>query len=178
MSITQEQLKKKVYYREDGVLCWRGDFSSRARKNEPAGCLIGSGYVLLRINKVLYKAHRLVWLYHNGYFPENQIDHIDRERANNRIENLREVSQICNSRNMKTRGSNTSGIKGLYWEESTQKWIVQAKVKYKHIHLGCFQDYDEAVCHRYAFEQCVGWHGCEVDSPTKKYIDSLVRGQI
>ena len=86
----------------------------------PKGCVAGTlsaGYCAINVDGNSYKRSRLVWLYHNGYFPEHNIDHINRNRWNDKIENLREVTQQCNLRNCGNLKNNTSGVKGVYWDK-------------------------------------------------------------
>jgi len=116
---------------------------------------------------VSVSTHRLIFFYHNGYFPEGQVDHIDRNKKNNRIENLREVSRQCNLRNTGNSKANTSGVKGVSKHYSGWKAGVTINGKNKHI---CYtKDFDEAVLYRFAIEQCIGWNNCDKNSPAMEY---------
>jgi hypothetical protein len=79
----------------------------------------------------------------NGYWPE-QIDHIDGNRSNNLVFNLREANNAQNNRNTKLRASNTSGYKGVYMSKQSNRFIARITVNYKGIHLGCFKTVEEA----------------------------------
>ncbi len=87
-----------------------------------------------------YSAHRLVFLYHHGFMPE-QLDHIDRNPLNNRIENLRTADDSQQEANKSIRSDNKSGFRGVFWNSQKEKW--QAKIK--HEHLGFFIDPKEAA---------------------------------
>jgi hypothetical protein len=145
----------------------------------PAGSLFGGvnryGYREGRVDGVLYPIHRLIWMYHYGYFPENDIDHINRNRLDNRIENLREVSRQCNLRNIGLAINNTSKVKGIGFCKSRGQWRSYVKLNQRNIYLGRFSDFIEAVAHRLAIEQCLGWHGCDSTSPAltemKKFLE-------
>jgi uncharacterized protein YigA (DUF484 family) len=78
-------------------------------------------------------------LYHNGYLPD-LIDHIDGNKLNNRIENLREASKQENCQNQKVRLTNSSGVKGVSWHKANKKWIVAVCKNYKSYYCGTFED--------------------------------------
>lgn len=109
--LTQERVRELFEYREDGCLI-RRVAKSNTKVGDVAGNLRGDGYLQVTIDRQGYLLHRTVFLYHHGYLPENDLDHIDQDRTNNRIENLREVSRACNLRNTSNRCTNTSGVKG------------------------------------------------------------------
>lgn len=89
-------------------------YKSILNVGDRAGYLGDVGYRYIKIQSRTYKEHRLIWLYVHGYFPEHQIDHINRIKDDNRIENLREVSQSCNKRNSTDyRTALGSGIPGV-----------------------------------------------------------------
>lgn len=121
--ITQKLLRDVLDYNpETGVFTWKIDQSKRAKK----GVVAGSNwkYTLIGINKGRYYAHRLAWIYVYGDFI-GHIDHINEDKNDNRISNLR----LCDKpRNMQNRGkqvNNTSGFKGVTFSKQTGKWIVQ-----------------------------------------------------
>lgn len=105
-----------------------------------------------------YLAHRLVWVWHHGKWPSQVIDHINGNSLDNRIENLRDVSQHENSLNQKTPVNNTTGRVGVYWCEKTKRWNATIKVKFKSVYLGSFKAFDEAVTARAAAEEKYGFH--------------------
>lgn len=120
------------------------------------GC--GKKYWLIRVDGKMYQAHRLAWLVTHGEFPPEQIDHIDGNGLNNRLENLRAVSDSENKRNLRKYSNNTSGVSGVIWHKASQKWLAQIKVNRKNIHLGSFIDKSEAVAARKAAEAKYNFH--------------------
>lgn len=170
MKLTQERVKELFDYREDGVLVWVSSNSNRASAGNIAGSLFHSGYVSVQVDGKRHYVHRLVWLFHNGYTPEHQIDHIDRDKSNNRIENLREVSQSCNNRNQGNPSTNTSGVKGVSWCNAKKRWTAKIEVGGRTFFAGCSKDFLEAACHRLAAEQFEDWAGCDSSSPAFQYV--------
>ena len=158
--VSQQDLKNLFWLNRD-----TGDLMNRSRRNSraPANAIAGSldtshGCRRIQINKVKYHAHRLVWLYHHGVWPDKDIDHIDGNPLNNRIENLRVVTNQENSKNQKLRCTNTSGVMGAYFHKRDQKWIAQIKVDGKLIFLGYFGTFEEAVAARKSAESFYGFH--------------------
>jgi len=136
--LTQERLKEVLHYAFDaGVFHWLVKRGSRAA-GAPAGATDAYGYTVIRIDKRLYKAHQLAWLYQYGYFPDGNLDHIDRNKANNAIDNLRIVNQ---SENMQ----NQTRSRGVYLDKARNKWCARLKVNYKNIFLGRFDLYEDAL---------------------------------
>lgn len=168
---TQERLKELFDYREDGHLIWKISPSNNVKIGDVAGSISKStGYRDVRVDNKLYRSHRLIFIFRKGFNPENDIDHHpDRTRSNNRIENLREATRSCNLRNSVIRNDNTSGVKGVCWYKSRNKWLVQIWVMGEKKYLGDHKDFDEAVLHRLAAEQCIGWEGCDSLSPAYQY---------
>jgi hypothetical protein len=123
MSITQELVKDLLEYR-NGILYWKKQTSTRTPIGSKAGKIDTKGYLIIGLNYKKYKAHRIIFLMFNGYLPAT-IDHIDGNRLNNKIENLREVTVSQNMQNSKTYKSSKSGIKGVSWEKDRNKWKVQ-----------------------------------------------------
>ena len=171
MKLTQERLKEWVAYNPK-----TGKFYNKIKRNRaPLGIEVGAvdrhrGCIKINVNYERHYAHRLAWLYEYGYLPENQIDHIDRDPSNNRISNLREVSQVCNTRNCGNPATNKSGVKGIHRNKKSGKWCAQIMVTQYNVYLGRFDDFDEAVCHRLAAEQCLNWEGCDSSSPAYQHV--------
>lgn len=142
--ITQKDLKQYLeYLPETGEF-----FANKKSINRPAGRKLGTvhstGYVVIRIKDKLYKAHRLAWLYMTGEFPGNVIDHINRDKKDNRFVNLRDVTRSDNSENNPIKRSNSSGFVGVSWYAPTKKWRARIMYGYKGKHLGYFQTPQEA----------------------------------
>jgi hypothetical protein len=139
-TLTQFELKKRLSYNEE-----TGLFDRVFPKNTPVGATVNDeGYLNILVNNQLHRAHRLVWLYVHGVFPTKYIDHINGIRNDNRLINLREVSNTENLHNQKIRLTNTSGFKGVSWSKQRQKWQAQCCVNYIKTHLGYFDTPEEA----------------------------------
>ena len=95
-------------------------------------------------------AHQVVWFLASGEWPSNVIDHINGDKCDNRIENLRHCTQSINSRNAAMPATNTSGDVGVCWDKHKRKWRAAAMVNQKTIFLGNFATKDEAVAARQA----------------------------
>jgi len=148
--ITQSELKQALRYDCDsGELKWLSVRPrSSANVGDIAGCLDHRGYRVIKLNKVRYYAHRLIWLYLHGSFPLHQIDHINGRRDDNREFNIRDVTGSENMKNQKRPKCNNSGVVGVYWFKSFSKWAACIKVNNKQKHLGSFDEFDDAVCAR------------------------------
>jgi hypothetical protein len=117
-----------------------------------AGSLRLDGYTQVMINGKLYRAHRLAWLYEHGAWPVDIIDHVDQDRSNDRISNLRECSQSENQRNVGLRVDSNSGFKGVSWHKASGKFRAHASVNGKLKHLGYFLTSESANAARIAHE--------------------------
>ena len=173
--LNQENIKKALDYNPlTGVFIWKVSNKSAVKAGDMAGCLDSDGYSIIRVFGKNQKAHRLAWLYINGYLPENCIDHIDKIRNHNSIDNLREASNQCNQRNRGNPKNNTSGIKGVGWDKKINKYKASIRINNKEIYLGYYNSYCNAVCARLAAEQCVGWNGCDSNSPAFNYVQEEI----
>lgn len=170
--LTQEELKDLIHYdKETGEFTWLERRGGSAIMGSPVGYLKTSGYMATKIKGKYYELHRLAFLYVEGYLPEECVDHIDRNPANNKWDNLREVSHSCNSMNKGTQSNNTSCIVGVNWCESNQAWHARVTNKGKRIYLGQFKTKLEAALARYHAELEYGVVACKGDSSAGRYID-------
>ena len=142
-SISQDRLKQLVNYNPNtGLFTWAMP-RRKCRLGDKAGCKMRNGYIVIRLDDELFYAHRLAWFYSYNKWPEQQIDHINGDRADNRLENLREATNAQNAQNtQKMRVTNTSGFTGVRREN--KKWLAEIKVNYKPIRLGLFATPEEA----------------------------------
>ena len=105
----------------------------------------GCGYERIKIKNKSYLVHRVVFLLHYGYLPE-YVDHIDQDKLNNKVENLRECPyKGSNTINSKARSDNTSGFKGVTWHKTSKKWHSSVYYKGKRHYLGVYEDINEAA---------------------------------
>ncbi len=144
--ITQERLKQILNYEPDsGVFTWKivrplsliGEIAGHTSKQ--------TGYRLIGVDGYLFLAHRLAWLYMHGEFPRASIDHADRNRTNNSINNLREATKSQNAFNSPSRSTSKSGFKGVSWCSKTMKWRATATINGKQKSLGRHKELSNAV---------------------------------
>lgn len=157
--LSQESIKDIFTYR-NGELFWRETRNNRALKGNIAGCIDSShGYKEIRVNYKRYYAHRLIWEYFNGAIPKGMsIDHINHDPTDNRIENLRLVTHLDNHRNQTIRKNNRSGITGVCYSKSRDKWEAKIQIDGKTIHLGRFSSVVEATEARKTADSLFGFH--------------------
>ena len=141
------------YAPETGIFTWKVRTSNSVKVGDVAGCPDGGGYLLITLQSRLYKAHRLAWLHTYGVWPSLDIDHINRNRSDNRNSNLREVTHKQNHQNRSKPSNNTSGHPGVVWHKRISKWQVKIKHSYKYIHIGYFTTIEEAISARKAAEK-------------------------
>ena len=152
--LTAEELRELLHYdQETGIFTRKVSTSNRVKVGAVAGCPGGYGYLLISVHSRLYQAHRLAWLYMYGEWPKGQIDHLNRNRSDNRIANLRDVTQKQNLQNRSKSSTNTSGHPGVVWHKRISKWLAYIKHNYKQIHLGYFSILEEALSARKAAEK-------------------------
>lgn len=145
MTLTAEQLKTTLDYdAETGVFTWRIRPSKAVKAGDVAGCVEKRiGYITIGIAGRIYKAHRLAWLYTHGEWPRGLIDHINGNKADNRICNLRDVFADGNSQNVrKPNVRNKSGFMGVIWFQN--KWRASMSVNGKSKWLGDYSTPEEA----------------------------------
>jgi hypothetical protein len=104
------------------------------------------------------RVHRIVWFMYYGEWPKDQIDHINGVATDNRIENLRDVSNKENMHNKSRQANNTSGVTGIYWYPKREKWLVQLATSGKRYHIGYFKDKEDAIAARKEAEKKYGFH--------------------
>ena len=144
--ITQERLHELFDYdASTGNFIRKTNVTYNAKIGDVAGCKDHStGYLRLRIDGKAYYCHRLAWFYVHGSLPAMQIDHINGNRTDNRIENLREASNYENCLNNSLRTNNTSGYIGVSWSKNMKKWESYITSNQKRIKLGYFDDPEKA----------------------------------
>lgn len=143
--VSMDELKSILTYDENtGIFTWLIS-KGRCAKGSIAGRKNKGGYGHIQINKSDYLTHRLAWFYVYGKWPKYQLDHINGDRNDNRLCNLREVSNSENLQNSKTYRTNTSGFPGVSFDKKDKKWLAYIIVNYKQITLGRFINKDDAI---------------------------------
>lgn len=140
--ITVQRLRELLTYDpETGVFTWRVQ-RSQCRAGQPAGTLT-YGYLHIRVEGRIYSAHRLAWLYVTGDWPRAFVDHINRDRSDNRWTNLREANKSQNNANSDVRESSRTRIKGV---QTTKRGRYRSKIKVngRQHYLGTFDSEHEA----------------------------------
>jgi hypothetical protein len=110
-----------------------------------AGNVNHRGYRSIWIDGLQFYAHRLAWLISFGEWPDVDIDHINENKSDNRISNLRKATRSENMFNRKANKNNTSGVKGVSFCRQTKRWVAQITVNRKNIKLGRFDTIEEAA---------------------------------
>lgn len=133
------------YDPETGVFRWKQLRRNQISENSIAGCNGKNGYVSITISNKTYLAHRLAYKMHYGLDPVDLVDHIDGDRSNNCISNLRDATTSQNLRNTGLRKTNTSGFKGVSWDLKKKKWRAYIMYDGKRIHLGYYRTKEESA---------------------------------
>jgi hypothetical protein len=147
-----------TYHSETGDLIWKmrdrkhfkSDWSWKVTNTRFAGTVAGNvnkknKYRGIEVNGKPYLAHRLAWLLHYGVWPEDQIDHINNVRDDNRIENLRDATHVQNQRNKSSAKNSSSKYLGVTWHKKANKWQAQIEVDGTKYHLGLFTVEEDAA---------------------------------
>jgi hypothetical protein len=152
---TKEKIAKNFYYKDGQLIHKRNP-----HKGKPAGRFDASnGYSrVIFLGHTAY-IHRLVWTLHNGTIPDGcYIDHIDHDRTNNHIENLRCVTPTVSSQNRGKQGNNTSGFVGVWLHNRDKNWCVEINIDGKKMRLGCHPSKEIAFAIRKSAETAYGFY--------------------
>ena len=171
--ITQERLKEIINYNpKTGDFVWTKPTGRRVKAGSMCGYIGTDGYRRIRIGNKSYLASRLAWLYMEGYFPENEIDHINRIKSDDKFYNLRHVSRQCNMRNSDPPRNNMSGIVGVHWNTKVKKWHVQITASGTTHFLGFYKSKRAAALVRWYAEKRHGFPDCIISSTAYQYLQS------
>ncbi len=140
------------YEPNTGFLYWKIRGRGR-RQGIPVGGINSYGYVQISIDYERFSGHRLAWLLSTGRWPFAEIDHINHNKKDNRLINLRESTRSENKRNVLLQANNTSGLQGVNFNKEKNKWQVRIKIMGVAKHLGWFNTLDEAKQHRLRAEK-------------------------
>lgn len=138
--MTADELRGVLRYCHDsGVFTWRVAVSTCVRAGAVAGAMDDAGYVVIRYHGKSYKAHRLAWLYVHGVWPEGVIDHRNRVKSDNRIDNRRDVDAVVNANNVeRANAGSRSGLRGVSWFSQYGTWRANVQVAGHRRFLGDF----------------------------------------
>ena len=169
--LTQTRLKELLRYDpEAGVFTWLVRKKGTRGKGSIAGCIEKEeGYRIIKIDYIGYRASRLAWLYMVGYLPENDMDHINRIRHDDRIKNLRPVSKSCNARNRSVKKGTSSGIKGVSRRKGDRQWTAYIYIPAR-VCLGRHNSKLDAAKARHTGEVKYGFPNCDAGSSALEYI--------
>jgi hypothetical protein len=132
------------YDKTTGLFVWKTS-RGNVRKGQIAGSETSKGYLSVRVNKKPLQLHRLAWFFVHGVWPNFDIDHINQNKKDNRIANLRDVDRATNLQNQSMpQCNNKSNRRGVHWDKNKNKWVAQLSVNGKKKHIGYFDDADEA----------------------------------
>lgn len=151
--LTSDRARELFHYdAETGAFTWRATgnpaFTSRTAK----------GYAVGNADRKKHYAHRVAWLITMGKWPEGQIDHINGNREDNRLSNLRDIPRAENQRNMKRSVRNSSGVVGVHYTKTLNKWQATIRANGKSKYLGVFRTKEEAAAARAKAELVYGFH--------------------
>lgn len=148
-----------VYTPSTGKIVWKVNRGPVLKAGSVAlNCVDSDGYLCGSVNYKKVRAHRVAWALHYGDWPKNQIDHINGIRSDNRIDNLRDVTQEENLKNCKINSKNTSGQMGVCFIKKTGKWQAEIISAGQKKFLGVFMNKESAILVRRKAERENGFH--------------------
>lgn len=146
----------EIFTYNDGKLYWKKKTAICVKIGTEAGLKHGKGYLIVPIKYKHYYVHRIIYAMHHNDVPYI-IDHIDGNKANNKIENLRPATRQENARNCKKQKNNTSGEKNVFWHKNSKKWKVALSINNKLTHIGTFSEFEDAK--KAAYNARIRHHG-------------------
>lgn len=144
--ISQERLMEVLDYNPDtGYFTWIVRLGARTQIGGKPGTVDAGGYLKIAVDGKAFMAHRLAWIYfYGGDISNSEIDHINGNRLDNRISNLRLANRSENNWNQKIKNSNNSGVKGVSWDKGAKKWRAQCMVNGVKYFIGRFNNISDA----------------------------------
>lgn len=157
--LTQKRVKELFNYdQHTGRLVWKIRTSNRIKIGDTAGSKSKNGYLLVGVGGITYSAHRIIYLWMTGAFPEVETDHENHQRADNRWFNIKSVTHQSNGKNKSLSKRNTSGHIGISKSKERGKWEAYITVSRRKINLGRFNDITDAITVRREAEVKLGFH--------------------
>jgi len=145
MALSQNELKSIFEYDPfTGTLRWK-EKRSNIVQNSMAGCIHGSGYKVVTIKSKTYKLHRIIWIMLFGEIPKGfYLDHINGNKIDNRLENLRLATNNQNQQNRPAPKNSSSGYRGVTWHKVANKWMARICHEKKRMTIGFFDTAEDA----------------------------------
>lgn len=143
--LTQERVKELFKLDRKGRLVRKVTVNNKAKAGDFSTAKDRDGYLVVGIDRKLYRAHRVVWLYVHGQWPNGDIDHINGIKHDNRPSNLRDVTRSENLQNQKVRKNNKVGFKGVWLHKQTGRFAAVIESNGKRYYIGCFETPEEAA---------------------------------
>ncbi len=141
---------------KNGKLYWKKIIAKCIKIGNEVGTNNGKDYLIIPIEYKHYYAHRIIYMMHHNYVPYI-VDHIDGNKLNNKIENLRPANNSQNAANQKLPKNNKSTQKNVFWNKSKEKWQVAISVNNKLKHIGTFLDFE--IAKKAAYDARIKYHG-------------------
>ena len=178
MELTQaEAIRLFDYNQETGIVTRNVSIGRNGKKGRVVGCINGRGYLRVSHDYRSYLLHRVIWLISHGEFPKGQIDHINQDKLDNRLSNLRDVSNIENCRNKGISRKNTSGFTGVYFDKTISRWNAAINTGVpggRQIILGKFINKEEAIEARRLGEIKYGYHKNHGAAPGRSQLNKII----
>jgi hypothetical protein len=138
-------------------MTWLISRGYNCEQGSKVGWIDAYGYKHFKLKNKNYKCHRVAWLLHYGEWPKGQIDHINGIRTDNRIENLRDVTQVQNSYNKAPHKNSSSKYRGVGWDKKKKKWRAMIRKDGRFHHIGYFDcEKEAALDYNYVSEKMFG----------------------
>lgn len=156
--ITHERLLEVMRYDPaTGAFVWKVRAANCVRVNRPAGGIHPLGYRVISIEGKKYYAHRLAWFYVHGVWPPAEVDHVNEDRVDNRLSNLRLATHSENNRHRGKTKRNTSGYKGVALNKRYGLWVARIRNDSRDCFLGYFDSPEKA--HEAYCAAAIKYHG-------------------
>lgn len=155
---TAERIREVFdYLPESGTLVWKHKTGRRVVIGSTAGHITPFGYISVAVDRIKYQAHRLIWLHQYGCWPSGDVDHINGNRSDNRLENLRDVSRRVNLQNRRdAMHKSASGLLGVTFRPNRKsKWVAEIVVDGVKKYIGAYSTKEEAHAAYISFKRVV-----------------------
>lgn len=143
--LTQAELKENLHYNPETGVFTHIKKKSGIHIGQRAGSIHCKGYRYIKVMQVNYRSARLAFLYMTGAFPKNQVDHVDKDRANDRWLNLQDITNLENCRKKGMNKNNKSGFNGVHFVKKLNKWKAGIVVEGSLVYLGIHTHLEDAI---------------------------------